>query len=294
MAGMGLPYREYIGFYVGVSFGIIGVMGVLIMILPKDIRLFFMDRVLGISLDETGPQSITHMIIHGIKLDKESRKYRIIRRMLHVAFVMIISIIPVLIFEGCIFASTAVVARRKCPPVSLGCFVFKLWEYSSLPINNFTCENGKDPAFANDSSRYYAWCVGLVVLDQSMLSVLNQFGVCAGLVSIWSNLLAFSFRAAESRRGKFIVILCLVFSVVEIIVQCLFPFTVTFLQFATLVLSGYICSFALVLSWPWCWPWRWCFVDRRTASMTIMVTEKLATRKFVTDYGSQTVEDVRD
>ena len=88
----------------------------------------------------------------------------------------------VLVFiEGCIFSTRHIYSKKECIPRTPECYLFTSEHSSFRPLYEYTCQAGS-PVIPSNMSASYAVCYGFVLPDQSSTDVLNQLGVCTGLL----------------------------------------------------------------------------------------------------------------
>ncbi|CAF1468917.1 unnamed protein product [Adineta steineri] len=146
-------------------------------------------------------------------------------------------LVIILVFiEGCIFSTRHVYSTRLCSDRTPNCYLFKSQLTSFKPIYNFICEPDK-PIIPSNMSASYAVCYGFVLPDQSSIDLLNQLGVCAGILSMVESLypLAYRFARHKYRRICLILLICAMI-LLEIIILSM-QLNVTFITIILLTLT---------------------------------------------------------
>ncbi|CAF1075092.1 unnamed protein product [Rotaria sordida] len=96
------------------------------------------------------------------------------------------------LFEGCILASAGLYPGDECPSDPMTCFVFD--NSSSIPTaSSFNCTPNVIPTMPINGTN--AWCYGWVIKRNTVSRVINQIGVCGGILAVIGTLFAFMFQA---------------------------------------------------------------------------------------------------
>ncbi|CAF1254984.1 unnamed protein product, partial [Didymodactylos carnosus] len=90
-----------------------------------------------------------------------------------------LSAVSIIFIQGCIFAGERVYPSGACPTSGvLDCF-------NDVINVRFQCVPNSIVDF-NISQGQFAWCYGWIALNQTTDSVLNQLGICGGLLGVIS------------------------------------------------------------------------------------------------------------
>lgn len=119
-------------------------------------------------------------------------------------------LVAILVFiEGCIFSTRHVYSTRVCSTRTPNCFLFRSDLSAFKPLYQFVCEADK-PVIPSNMSASYAVCYGFVLPDQSSIDILNQLGVCTGILSLVDSLYPHAYKFARKKVGRIclIILLC--------------------------------------------------------------------------------------
>ncbi|CAF3368360.1 unnamed protein product [Rotaria socialis] len=135
---------------------------------------------------------------------------------------------------------------EPCPMYLMDCFIFPDTTILSSPIASYPCQPGRVGNFSNFNGSF-AWCYGWIIGQQSSLNVLNQLGLCSGLIGLFAIIFAFTFHVGHRKVGLAVVLIIIVSILIAFIILAVLKLSLAFLTFATLFLCGLMCSFGLLL-----------------------------------------------
>ncbi|CAF0773693.1 unnamed protein product [Adineta steineri] len=105
-----------------------------------------------------------------------------------------------LIFEGCLLANARLLPNDNCPDYPMDCFVFNQ-KADTEPITQdptFRCAPSNTAQFPSGNSDGVAVCFGWIIKLQSTKNILDQFGICTGVIGLFTTLLAIIIFLGES------------------------------------------------------------------------------------------------
>ena len=118
-------------------------------------------------------------------------------------------LVVILVFiDGCIFSTRHVYSNKTCSDRLPNCFLFKSRFTSFKPLYEFICKSNERVVPSNMSASY-AVCYGFVLPDQSTIDVLNQLGICTGILSLVEFLYPLAYRFGREKYGRICLILIL-------------------------------------------------------------------------------------
>jgi hypothetical protein len=128
-------------------------------------------------------------------------------------------LVAILVFiEGCIFSTRHVYSTRVCSTRTPNCYLFQSDLSKFVPLYNFVCEPD-EPVIPSNMSASYAVCYGFVLPDQSSIDILNQLGVCTGILELVRYLYPVAYKSGREKFGRIFLIGFLIMLVIlEIIV----------------------------------------------------------------------------
>ncbi|CAF4097921.1 unnamed protein product, partial [Rotaria magnacalcarata] len=94
---------------------------------------------------------------------------------------------------------------EQCPMYPMDCFIFPDTTILSSPIASYPCQPGRIGNFSNFNGSF-AWCYGWIIAQQSSLNVLNQLGLCSGLIGLFAIIFAFTFHVGHRKFGLTVVL----------------------------------------------------------------------------------------
>lgn len=262
------------------SFGIPFVVGVIILILifgiffcSKKGKEFVSDKILGIELEkaeeEEDADESKHMSGHSNEVNNKTNRRigennekttpvpvnfpgKIPRLLITVSFCLLavvsLSITAVVVFQGCILANQRILPEDDCPEKPMDCFVFNGSSYIPMTeTKTFRCDPKNDTQFPSGLSNATAMCYGWVYLYQSTKEVLDQLGVCSGLIGLFTSLLAIIIYLGKSIKTCIISTLFIVCSSVAISLLVVFKWSLSLLTHAVLALGLALGTFGWIL-----------------------------------------------
>jgi hypothetical protein len=210
---MALTFGGYIGVHAACGAGMFIITGIILGLCARyahSIYRFFMMRMLGVELEyDTNPNSLKYLTI---KVDQMQVKYeRILRTLVVLWFIgtATLTLALMVLYEGCILGSAGVYIGDYCPSDPMTCFASN---YNGSDTGTFECVPGNMTVFPGTTDK--AWCYGWIVKRQTVSSVINQIGVCGGILTVVGTLFAFTFRVGQGKdwQPHIALILCLLTS----------------------------------------------------------------------------------
>ena len=205
---------------------------------------FVHDRVVGVSEDDVGEEK---------KDDEKPKEKRTCpccpkshcEKVLGFLFCLIgsfaLALAGVLIFQACILANTRVAPDEACPDdYPMDCFIINPDASGHNSISDhasFRCYPLNKTQFPSHLSNATAQCFGWVISQQTTQDVLDQLGVCTGLLGLFSTLLALTICIDICCVGVTLAILFLLACVAGIILVAFFKVSFSPLTFAVLSLG---------------------------------------------------------
>ena len=111
-------------------------------------------------------------------------------------------LVAILVFiEGCIFSTRHIYSAKECSIRTPNCYLFQSDLSYFKPLYNFVCEPGL-PVIPSNMSASYAVCYGFVLPDQSSVDLLNQLGVCTGLLELVRYMYPWAYKSGRGRKGR--------------------------------------------------------------------------------------------
>lgn len=158
-------------------------------------------------------------------------------------------LVSILVFlEGCVFSTRHVYSTKLCPERTPNCYLFKAQLTSFRPLAHFVCEPDK-PTIPSNMSASYAVCYGFVLPDQSSIDILNQLGVCAGIISLVESLYPLAYKFARLRYGRICLMLLLAGMVIVEIVILSIQLNISFMTIILLTLTEVLLSNIFLLQY---------------------------------------------
>ena len=212
---MNWTYGQYVGMNVGIGIGLVLItfLAVILTTWSLDVKSFFIRVVIGIDLNDiddidgetTEQHSSRHSIhennsshvveqnkhinVYDEKLKKNDKRLTCLSRSFVCMCAGILAIMPVLILDGCVLGSIGLSDGDNCPDDPMDCFVFDQYETNS-PSSSFQCMPGNLANFSATLPGGYSWCYGWIIKRQTTKRVLDQLGVCTGLMGLFATIFA--------------------------------------------------------------------------------------------------------
>jgi putative effector of murein hydrolase LrgA (UPF0299 family) len=151
------------------------------------------------------------------------------------------------LYEGCILASAGVYYGDDCPSDPMTCFA-STENTSSSEVGIFECVPGNKTIFPGNTNN--AWCYGWVVKRQTVSSVINQIGICGGILGVIGMLFAFMFRSVGGKdwqMGIWWLLFILSCLIIPMMISIAATLHISFSVLAYLVATEVIILFLTVL-----------------------------------------------
>jgi hypothetical protein len=153
-----------------------------------------------------------------------------------IALGMCLLVIIVVFSEGCILSTRHIYPDRACLDRTPNCYLFRTRFTSFKPIYQYVCQPDELVIPVNMSAKY-AICYGFVLPDQTSIDILNQLGVCTGILSIVESLYPLAYRFAGRKSGRIWLILLICAMIITEIVVLSVPLNVSFMTIILLTMT---------------------------------------------------------
>ena len=118
-----------------------------------------------------------------------------------IALGMCLLVIILVFIEGCIFSTRHIYSKKLCSERIPNCYLFKTRYTSITPFYQFVCE-ADQPVISANVTANHAVCYGFVFPEQSSIDILNQLGVCTGILSLVDSIYPLGYKVARRKRGR--------------------------------------------------------------------------------------------
>ena len=143
--------------------------------------------------------------------------------------------------------AAAVNNNESCPENPMNCFVFAD-KKDPLPSSQLNCSPGAIAQF-HTASDDVAWCYGWVIQRQTTRKVLDQIGICGGLIAYFATGFAsIVYLSKYTRWIWFLVVILVIGIIIAMILFDVLKTSLSFLTYATLSLCCYSALCALLFS----------------------------------------------
>ena len=205
-----LSYGAYVAIFTGVSRGV-SIIYILIFI--------FLRAVFNIEMKQTNDEQPARYTVnmHGQEIDiKDSR---LVRFCLAAHIGTLFSLITMIFFVGCVVSAEYYYSGDSCPNRAKDCFAFSksITQYS--PVDQFVCNPGESIKTPNSTSYRFVACYGYILSEQTTLDIVNQLGICSGILAILCVLFTFLYRISHHLWGMLIIVLLSLGSFVMLILS---------------------------------------------------------------------------
>ncbi|CAF1193251.1 unnamed protein product [Didymodactylos carnosus] len=191
-------FNRYIGANVGIGLGSVALTFLVMLLLIRFFNnLFYLivEKIFGIKryyldikVNSEAKQKTQILNLYGKHIDLADRS-RINRYMLFIITTTAISAVLIVFFDGCLLAAVSIYPNTTCPYFgTMDCFVYQSDDNS--PSVKFECSSGNLANFSDSS----AWCYRWIALDQTTTSIVNQIGICTGLLTAYGAFLQIFFQ----------------------------------------------------------------------------------------------------
>lgn len=241
---MTLSFDTFVGIHVACGVGIFIIVGLILCFCTKyahGIYCFVLARILGIELEYPNDKNRDVYLLIKIGDVKLESKYRSCRaHCLWFIATTTLTLVLMVLFEGCILGSAGVYVGDECPSHPMTCFAKNA---ARVDVGVFECVPGRKAQFPERGES--AWCYGWIIKRQSVNSVMTQIGICGGILGVIGTLFAFVFRSIGGKtRQKVIIIVLFIISALFIPTMIL---VTIFLRITFSVLAYLVATELLIL-----------------------------------------------
>ncbi|UJR36966.1 hypothetical protein I4U23_029674 [Adineta vaga] len=153
-----------------------------------------------------------------------------------IALGMCLLVIILVFIEGCVFSTRHVYSKKLCSDRTPNCYLFRSKLTSFRPLYEFVCEPDK-PTIPSNMSASYAVCYGFVLPDQGTMDILNQLGVCAGILSMVEALYPLAYKFARHLYGRICLVILFCSLVILEIILLSIQLNISFMTIILLTLT---------------------------------------------------------
>jgi len=179
-----LSVGAYMGILLPIYLIIPALFGLVLMLIPVRRLADLTKMVFGV--EENSEKETDQIIInfHGNEVNMENRLGRLKMVM---ALVSLFAMVNVVFIDGCVLSTDTLTVGQVCPNQPKDCFIYDS-PFSTSPSESFVCSPG-DPVIPANSSAYRAFCYRYILSGQKTIDILNQLGICTGVLSLSANVL---------------------------------------------------------------------------------------------------------
>lgn len=217
---------------------------IVLMLIPKKPFADLVKMVFGVEVSIDEDFNKIDIDFHGKRILINSRIGRFKMASILSTMFMIISVVFI---EECVISADALAVGELCPDQSKDCFVFD-YPMAYSPSKSFECVPG-EPVISSNSSGYRAACYKYILNQQKTIDILNQLGICAGLLSLSANILWLLCSIASRLLGLIILIILAIgaFVAIMVLVYTTTPYEVLTLVLITLIILLIGSAIAIVI-----------------------------------------------
>ena len=256
---MSHSYEYYRGLNIGLGMGILVVVSIVVIVLGclTDLQMFFLKSIVGVELDSfqrmtdvpdesagTVPEEKTR--IFSLAFSKRNGELVITYGALVLLCGVLLGLMAVLIFDGCILGNAPLESGDDCPSYPMDCFLFPTRDNATI-VQSFRCLPNDAINFTSIYPDGHAWCYGWIIGRQTTKNVLDQIGICAGLLGLFATIIVL-FTYIMKYPNSYVVFSCLSLTaiVAAVLALAITGISVVLLTYVTLGLG------ALSVAWSCC------------------------------------------
>lgn len=161
---------------------------------------------------------------------------------------MCFMVILAIFMDGCVFSGKYLLPGQLCISSFPYCYVFKSRFTLYSPSDQFICRPD-EPVIHVNASAGRAICFGVFLLDQSTVDILNQLGICSGILAIIKVLYPSLYKFGRRHIGA-ICLICLFCCIA--VGQTMFivmQYSVSFVTLILLNLIGFLLLTIIYIHW---------------------------------------------
>ena len=165
-----------------------------------------------------------------------------------IALGMCLLVIILVFIEGCIFSARHVYAKKQCSDRIPNCYLFKARFTSLEPFYQYVCE-GDHPVIPANMSANYAVCYGFVLPDQTSIDLLNQLGVCTGILQLVDYIYPLAYRWGRRKSGRAVLLTTVIVLIATEIFVLAHEWNISFMTIVLLTLAEVLIGTILYLQY---------------------------------------------
>lgn len=159
---------------------------------------------------------------------------------------LLLGLMVLIIFDSCILGNSQLKPGDECPSYPMDCFIFPT-KTNSTVVQSFQCVPKDTANFSLSYPEGHVICYGWIIGRQTTKNVLDQIGICAGLLGLFATIiLLFSYIMKYPNCYVGLSVLWIVGLLVMVIVFGILGVSVVLLTYVTLALG------ALSVCWSCC------------------------------------------
>ena len=239
---MALSFYSYVGIHVACGLVFLTV-SILLLVLcyyrVSSVYIFFNERIFGITLTPNSDTEKTKTDRFLVAIANKPVKGRCgCGNNCCLIFVggFTLAMALMVLFEGCVLASASIKNGDQCPDDPVTCFVFDNTSHSG-PVSDFECVPGNTSIVSSNATG--VWCYGWIVRRNTVSRVINQIGICGGIIGVFGTLFAFMYQAHAA-----VAIIILILAILMVIVMVILS-TLQIVSFS--ILAYVVCANCIII-----------------------------------------------
>ena len=225
-----IPYSVFTVLVIAVEVALTLISCIVLLMLPIKRLVQLTHSLFGFKQVHSNSKEIIVLDICGDKYELSTKLST--RLPITIVLSMCLMLLMVILTDGCIFSVRLVYPNELCSDQFSYCYIFQSRFAFYKVVDQFACQPS-EPVIGSNVSANYALCYGFILPNQSTIDVLNQLGICTGILSIVRTLYPFIYRLARYRIGT----ICLIFVILGILVTQIILIILQFqISYVTLIL----------------------------------------------------------
>ncbi|CAF3988095.1 unnamed protein product [Adineta steineri] len=240
-----LPFGIWLTIVLGLQYSLIFIFCAILLKLPTKRFAQLFDSLFGFKIQNDAD----HIIIINICGDNFELSKKLTSR---IPFALVLSmclmVIVVVFIDGCILSMRFMYSNELCSENTPYCYLFKTrlsWYHS---FHNLVCQPNESVVSSNISADHVL-CYGFIVSNQTTIDIINQLGICSGILAIVETAYPLIYRFGHHPIGM-ICLVCLNCGIlIAEVIFAIIQFQISYMTFILMNLMAFLITTIIYLQY---------------------------------------------
>ena len=193
-----LPFGAVTGLFIGLELGLFFISCIILIKIPVEKLARLCNALFGFKHLPSDTDGTTLIDVCGDRYELSTKLST--RVPFAVMFSMCFMVIAVIFIDGCVFSPKYIFPGQLCQEQFPYCYLFQSRFSLHYSPDQLVCQPN-EPVLNSNTSLTRALCYGFLLPSQSTVDILNQLGVCSGILAIIKVLYPLGYRFGRRRIG---------------------------------------------------------------------------------------------